>query len=151
MNDSTGDYSISIKGPGLSFQRECSFEEASRAIAALAGGAAKPAAVDVQKESRAASVEPVSIRERLDELGGKTKVEQILVISEWLISQNGMKSVTKDDIKSSFVDAAEPLPSNFPRDFANVLKRGWLATVHGDRNSFYVTQTGRKALTTKFE
>lgn len=151
MNDSAKSYEVVIKGPGLDFRRECTFEEASRAIAGLAGSVSPPPSQVLQDATLLQAPERVSLRERLDQLSVKTKVEQILVISEWLIGQTGMKSVTKDDIKSSFVDAAEPLPANFPRDFAKILKKGWLAPVHGDRSSFYVTQTGRKALAGGFE
>ena len=40
---------------------------------------------------------------------------------------------------------------NFHRDFMKVVKEGWLAPTHGEKDRFYPTTKGRKAIENRFD
>lgn len=149
MTDSEPLYLIEIRGPGMEFSAEVTLAKVANAISAVAGVVplkvgseiSAPSAVSVPSDTY-----HVSLREFLDQTRAKKKIEQILAIAEWLMGANGEQHVSRDQIRDSFAQAREPLPANFPRDFNDVLKKGWLASVHGNKNLFYVTTTGKKAL-----
>ena len=153
MDDSDEKYAVSIIGPGLTFERSVSLEQALLAASA-ASGQAMPAPVigkgPVTPARDDSGPYGVSLREQLNAVGATQKTQQILVIADWIISETGAKDVSRDDIKERFADASEPLPGNFARDFQKVLKAGWLTANHTDRSRYYVTTTGKKAIQGKF-
>ncbi len=153
MDDEGDRFELAITGPGFTFKREGDFAQVSRAIAAFAGELNEPKAMlkgGVGAEPTP-DTPPVSLRERLDEVGAKAKTEIILTIADWLIQQTRAKNVSRDEIQASFADASEPLPGNFHRDFMKVVKEGWLAPTHGEKDRFYPTTKGRKAIENRFD
>jgi hypothetical protein len=92
----------------------------------------------------------LSLREHLDQREATKKPEQILAIASYMLEIEGVEDVGREEIKSRFSMAREPLPANFPRDFGVVTRNGWLAPVHGKPDRYYITQSGVQALEGKF-
>jgi hypothetical protein len=136
-------FKLKLDGPGIAVTKEIDREVALNVLKVLLGGNNAGASTD---DSPAAHIAPLSLREFLDSVGAKKKVAQIVAISAFLHDVLKQKDVGRDEIKMKFAEAAEPMPANFPRDFAKTLKAGWLAPTHGNKDRFYVTQSGRSAL-----
>ncbi|TIM64927.1 MAG: hypothetical protein E5Y58_25745 [Mesorhizobium sp.] len=149
-----GGFSVSIKGTGLALEREVTADVAMALIAIIMGGkptygmgqpnpAEAPSAPD---DPYAKSSRRLSLREFLNETRATRNTEKIVAIAEFLNVQEQKTTFNGEDIKARFKSAAEPTPANFPRDFALVLKNGWVAEDPDATGSYYVTKTGRSAL-----
>jgi len=111
---------------------------------------------DLQAPSRTptaskGSERALSLREYLDQREATSKPNQIVAIANYLVEVEKLDDVGRDEIKSRFATAREPLPANFPRDFTTTLRNGWLAEVHGKPDRYYVTQSGTQALASNFK
>lgn len=154
MDDSETDYLLTIKGPDMDFKKQITLQAAVSALQAAIGvQPTAPVLMPTQAPllAEVGNTMPVSLREYFDKVNARKKIEQILAIADWRTSFDGVENVSREDIRASFADAREPLPANFPRDFNDVLRKGWLASTHTDKSRFYVTATGNRALTEGFK
>lgn len=78
-----------------------------------------------------------------------TSPETIAVIATWIMDTEQVESVSRADVSARYRDARLPLPGNFPRDFSQAVRKGFLAPVRGNNDQFYVTKTGRALLDSK--
>ena len=92
----------------------------------------------------------VSLREFLDEVHAKRKPDQIVTIGRYITQFEGQADFSRDEVKSRFSVALEPMPANFPRDFRVAERNGMIAKVHGKEGRFYITKTGLRAIKDKF-
>jgi len=99
---------------------------------------------------RSANGVPLSLRECLDKIGASKKPELITTIAHFICHYERQDDFSRDDVRSRFLTAREPLPRNFGRDFAVALTRGWIAEVHGKKSRFYVTAKGAQAINDNF-
>ena len=92
----------------------------------------------------------VALREYLDQVGASQKSPQIVAIAHYLVSHEGKATFTRDDVKSRFAAAKEPMPTNFPRDFGASIKSGMIAEAHQRPGEYYVTKTGIQFIERRF-
>jgi hypothetical protein len=119
----------------------------------MGGGApsvTNPSSVGSKGAPRSADGVSLSLREYLDKIGASKKPDQITTIAHYLCDYERQDDFSRDDIRSRFLTAREPLPANFGRDFAVALRNGWVAEVHGKKNRFYVTAKGTQAINNNF-
>lgn len=152
MPNSDGEsFKLKLEGPGIIVSTSVDRVTALSVIRVLMGDAAGGGLGPRQGASNGVGEQdadnaPLSLREYLDGVGAKTKVAQIVAIAAYVLDFSGQKDVGRDEIKTRFAEAAEPMPANFPRDFGKVLRAGWMAPTHANKDRFYVTQSGRAAL-----
>jgi hypothetical protein len=163
--DQTGEkYQVTIKGPGLTVEREVGESKAFEILGIVMAGSAQTPARDIPaRESTTAARRPVeeataqkssnrkqSLREYLDEVEAKRNPDKILAIAKYVADDTGNDRFASDDVKARFPDAAERVPGNYGRDFRWVVRNGWIASAGSGTDEFYVTGKGDKALAEKF-
>ena len=89
---------------------------------------------------------PLSLREYLDSVNAKKKADQIVAIGSFLLNYENRSNFSRDEVRSRFASAHEPIPTNFFRDFKTALKSGMIAQVHQKEGFFYVTNLGIQAV-----
>lgn len=148
----TRKYTLSLKGDGMTVDREIDEGTALEVVALVMTGGTAVEAGDgivvrhsVPRPRRGGQ----SLREYIDEVEAKRNPEVILAIAKYISNETG-KNFTRDDVRSRFQEAAEPVPGNYGRDFRWTMRNGWIAAVVGAQNEHYVTGTGDKALNEKF-
>lgn len=164
-DDTTNDlarqtYALSLKGEGMTVDRKIDEATALEVIAIVmssAGGTTTTttATGDTMRDSRSQATRTrrrgaQSLREYLDAVDAKRNPDKILAIARHTIDGLSKGTVTRDEVRGRFKDAAEPVPGNYGRDFTWVVKNGWLAPDAADKNEYYVTDTGDAALDAKF-
>lgn len=135
---------LKIKGPGISFERNISFEMAAGLIGWVVSGrptSAPPEHVTGRAVGQGAT-DALSVGEMIVSHRASTNADRVLVIASYLASRGS--EITRDEVKKAFAVAGEAMPKNFPRDFKIALDNKWLSTEDGKR--FYVTATGKKRL-----
>jgi hypothetical protein len=147
-------FSLRLIGEGINVERQIDHRAALQVLQVLmAGGdpiATGPSSVGVKSDARLANGVTLSLREYLDKIGASKKPDQITTIAHYISHHEGQEDFGRDDIRSRFSTAREPLPANFARDFGAALKSGWIAEVHGKKNRFYVTAKGTQAINNGF-
>jgi hypothetical protein len=149
MADSN-EISVKIEGSGLSFVGKVSLRQAIEMlrIASLTSDEvttlSHPPAAASNKEPK--SMHGLSLREAVDHAAPKTSAETIAVIGAWLMDEEGLEDLSRQDIRDRYQDARLAAPGNYPRDFSAAVQKGFLAPTKADKNRFYVTKTGRKLL-----
>lgn len=151
----TRKYTLSLKGEGMAVEREIDEDMALEVLGIVMGGGGgvdTTHAEDKQGASRAKARRNgrQSLREYLDEVQAKRNPDKILAIAKYAIENTDKGTVTRNDVKTGFKDAAEAVPGNYGRDFRWVVRNGWLAQDSSNKNEFYVTDTGSEALEQKF-
>ncbi len=76
--------------------------------------------------------------------------DKILAIGDYMLECEGAEDFGRVEVKSRFRTAGEAMPKNFTRDFGWALKNGWIAEDPNKPDRFYVTRTGKTALSEKF-
>jgi hypothetical protein len=152
-------YKLTLKGGGLSVDREVDQATAFQILAAVMGGATRPAVtlsgrgaahtVDVTRPQPPA-VGGLSLREHMDEFEPRRNPDKILAIAAYLTDMREMETFTSDDVKKEFRSASEPVPGNYARDWRWTISNGWIAKADGFPGEYYVTGKGRDALSAKF-
>lgn len=144
------DISVKIDGAGLSFSGTVTLRQAVEMLRI-----ASMAEEDFNKApylsgGAGAQSEPnthgLSLREAIDHAEPKNSAETIAVIGAWLMDEEGLTELTRQDIRDRYQDARLAAPGNYPRDFSVCVQKGFLAPTKSDKNKFYVTRTGRKLL-----
>jgi hypothetical protein len=158
---SGNEYSVQITGDGITIERHVSSEVARRLINIIMGAQEvdQADADDTTKArdestghypSQNAKGRRISLREFLDQYSAGNNPEKVVAIGEYIESVESKNDFTREDIKTRFRSAGEPAPANFPRDFANALKYGWVAEDIQASGRYYVTQSGRDAMLSGF-
>lgn len=153
-------YSISIRGTNFEMDREIEEPAALSVISLLMGGRPMAGAgpASVVKSARQAETPTIdegsgahalSPGEFLSEVEAKRNPDKIVALAEYL-RLNGDSTFSKDEIKDLFQAAHEPQPANFPRDFNAAAEAKLIAPVQGEKDAFYVTNTGQKAVGNRF-
>ena len=152
-------YKLTLTGGGLSVDREVDEATAFQIVAAVMGGAPLPRvtsagvggahAADLVRSRRSAAGR-LSLREHMDEFEPKRNPDKILAIAAYLVDTREAETFTPDDVKKEFRNASEPVPANYARDWSWVVSNGWIAKDDDEPGEFYITQTGREALSQKF-
>ena len=78
------------------------------------------------------------------------KPDQIVTIGHYVMHFEGQDDFSRDDVKTRFSIAREPMPANFSRDFALAEKSGMIAKVHGKEGHYYITKVGLSSVQNKF-
>jgi hypothetical protein len=151
-------YKLTLTGGGLTVDRDLDQATAFQVLAVVMGGATLPPIQSVSTGGGRVADLPrthtavgrLSLREHMDEFEPKRNPDKILAIAAYLVDVRGTETFTPDDVKKEFRSAAEPLPANYPRDWAWAVSNGWLAKADDEPGEFYITQRGREALTQKF-
>jgi hypothetical protein len=144
-------YALSLKGEGITVERDVSADIARDIIAVVLGGGTSVRRVPHATPMRG-SAQPttgISLREFIDAAGAKKNPQIATAIGLYLIDHDGQDRFTRGDVKSKFSDAGEPTPSNIGRDVALAKTSGWIA--EEPRNEFYVTDSGRRAVEAGFQ
>jgi hypothetical protein len=145
-------FALQLTGEGINIEREIDQRAALQVLQIVMGGAITVPASVAGPVGNAQSKETVSLslREYLDKIGASKKPDQITTIAHYSCEYEKQEDFDREDIRSRFLTAREPLPGNFGRDFGVALKNGWLAEVHGKKNRFYVTAKGVQAINNQF-
>lgn len=153
MTESDNDFfRLSLSGEGINIDKRVDRETALAIVAAVLGRSAEPAESRKKSSSLQSMAAPaVSLRKYLDEVAAPNKHDQIAAIGHYILTHEGKASFSRDDIKTHYAVAREPMPANFPRDFNNAIKGGLIQEVHGERGRFYVTVKGENAIEYKFK
>lgn len=92
----------------------------------------------------------MTVGEFIDDCGAKRNPEKITAIGYYLEVRLGQGSFTKEEVKSQFRPAGEPVPGNYSRDFSDAITQRWIAEDADTRGRFYVANTGKSAIASKF-
>jgi len=145
----TRDISVKIEGSGLSFNGNVSLRQAVemlRIASMTDNDLTKLSEKSKQEDVNANKMSGLSLREAIDLAAPKNSPETIAVIGAWLMEEEGLPDLSRQDIRDRYQDARLAAPGNYPRDFSGAVQKGFLAPTKGDKSRFYVTRTGRKLL-----
>lgn len=160
MNDIQ--YDLKLSGAGLQIDQKIDQPTARAIVNLVLGGTSEPpaskpvgpatgppgvATPTVPPEER--STDDISVGEFIAEVHAKRNPDKIVAMGDYL-KRNGKAEFTAEDIKPMFQNAGEPTPANFARDWRWAQNSKWIAPVNGSDKSFYVTNTGSKAVESKF-
>ena len=152
--NSAEEFDLSISGDGINVERKIDSKTLA-AILALAIGtqraddATSPIPRDVDVTSPLPEI-PMSLREYLDKVGASRKPDQIIAIGHFISHYEHQSDFSRDEIRSRFSIAREPMPKNFSRDINLAIKAGMLAKVHQKPGYYYVTKAGISAIERHF-
>jgi hypothetical protein len=170
-----GAFEVSVKGDGISVVRHVDQDTALSVIATLLGGgsstfarssppvdrgASRPQTFSVAQEPQSGVPDErdgiladprITVGEFIHACNALRYPAKITAIGYFLQVRNNAQSFTKDQVKAQFRPAGEALPGNFPRDFSDAISKRWLAPSPGDKDQYFVTNTGIAAIGAKFE
>lgn len=144
-------YKLTLMGSGISIDREIDQATAERVVQAVFGTHQMESSQALRGPDQQNDVQPLSLREVLEESGARTIPEKIVVIGAYLRDQHAEGSFTREDNKGKFRTAGEPAPANYPRDFSKAIHAGWIAEDHQNPGQFYVTRRGDEILSKRFD
>lgn len=148
----TEEFELKLSGDGINIDKKIDRQTAAEVMAAVLGvrpesiGSGQTRNTRSQKESE----EQMSLREFLDEVKAVRKPDQIVAIGHYICHQEEQSNFSRDDVKTRFSTAKEPMPANFARDFGLAMKTGMVAEAHKQAGRFYVTKTGIQAVKRHF-
>jgi hypothetical protein len=144
-------FTVSITGSGVEFKREVDANRLALILTVVMGGELYDPSISsrVNIHMRAEPAK-ISLREFLNEVKATTKPDQIVAIGQYMASHEGKETFSRDEIKSRFQSAREPLPANFPRDFGAAIGKGMIAEDHAAAGQYYVTKTGAEVVSRQF-
>ena len=152
--DETRTYKVTLVGEGTSFERDITEAVALEILATIMGDAppsARSGAIQAEvPRTGAGSGRAQSVREYIDQSEPKRNVDRILAIAGYLEDVRDVDTFSADDVRRGFRDAKEKVPGNYSRDFSWAVKNGWLSPDDDVPGEYYVTETGRTALNSKF-
>lgn len=149
-------YQLTLKGAGVTIERTIPESVALSVISIVMGGDAGPA--PMPRRNPPATTLPgggtgrpgVTVGEFMTAVEAKRHPDKILAFGAYLMDEMGRETFTRDEVRSMFQRAAEPVPANFHRDFTWAVSNRWLGEQTDTPGAYYVTITGRKALENKF-
>ena len=155
-------YKLSLSGGGLKFDHEVDQATARAVLNLVLGGGSPPRAPDSHQRAPANGEEAglridashprgnnLSVGEFIAQVAARRNPDKIVAIGAYL-KQEGKSEFTAEDIKPMFQQAGESTPGNFARDWRWAQTAKWIAPVGGRGKSFYVTNTGLKAVEAQF-
>ncbi len=146
-------FKVTVSGEGVSVDRTVSQETALSVIAIIMGRTAtepkRGSAPITATRAGVGTHVPESAGEYLAESKAKRHPEKILALGAFL-TETGRQTFTSDEVKAQFPMAGEPVPANFPRDFAWAVRIRWIAESPGMGGHYYVTKTGLEAVQRRF-
>ena len=147
-------FSLKISGNGINIERQIDNKTVA-AILSLAIGSQKSDDITMPIQRKFDVTDPLaetptSLREYLDEVGASRKPDQIVAIGHFISRYENRSDFSRDEIRSQFSIAREPMPKNFSRDLNLAIKAGMLAKVHQKPGYFYVTKAGISAIERHF-
>ena len=143
--DTEDTFAVSLKGQGISLEKEVDKRTALAIFAAVMG---ETEMVEAQRPNQAGALSfkaKLSLREFLTEVDPKTHNERIVAIGHYLHEQKSQDAFSKDDIEAGYKSAREKLPKNLSRDLGRTVAAGLIDEADGNA-TFYVTNTGAKAV-----
>lgn len=148
-------YDLSLKGAGLTIERKIPESLALSVVALIMGGdgsrlAPRRGPATPAGGAGAGQGLGTTVGEYLTEVEAKRNPDKILAFGAYLMDEMGRETFTRDEVRSMFQKAAEPVPGNFHRDFTWAVQNRWLGEQPGTPGAYYVTKTGRTALGNKF-
>jgi hypothetical protein len=162
MTEQAGEapYQLTLNGNGLSVQRNI-HEDVARHILNVVLGGAPIGAVEATRaglghatpssaNARESTLPPISLREFIDNCGAKRNPDRILAIGIFMMDHEGAQDFGREEVKARFRTAGEPVPGNYPRDFAWTIHNGWIAEDPANPARHYVTRKGKDAIAQKF-
>lgn len=152
------EYDLTLKGAGLTIERKVTESIALAVVSLVMGGDGsrlaprRGAAAFPGNPAASASVQgqAMTVGEYLSEVEAKRNPDKILAFGAYLMDEMGRETFTRDELRSMFQKAAEPVPGNFHRDFTWAVQNRWLGEQTDAPGAYYVTKTGRTALGNKF-
>lgn len=146
------EFELKLSGDGINIDKKIDRQTAAEVMAAVLGVRAAPIGSGQTHNARSPneSEEQMSLREFLDEVKAIRKPDQIVAIGHYICHQEGQSNFSRDDVKTRFSTAKEPMPANFARDFGLAMKAGMVAEAHQQAGRFYVTKTGIQAIERHF-
>jgi hypothetical protein len=150
------EYDLTLKGAGVTIERRIPESLALSVVALVMGGVPasnplrRPASVQGLAIRPAVVGQGVTVGEFMTAVEAKRNPDKILAFGAFISDELSRPTFTRDEVRSMFQQAAEPLPANFHRDFTWAVSNRWLGEQVGTPGAYYVTGTGRKALETKF-
>lgn len=158
MTNQPIEYKLTLKGDGITVERNVSEQIAKEIISMVLAGDSRSSttqqpttSVSSQPSELSSTSKKKSLREYLNEVNARKNPQKILAIAHYLSTHMGKGMVSVTNIRPQFRLANEPLPANLNRDFQTAAQNGWIAPDHEGYKMFYITQTGLDALENKFE
>jgi hypothetical protein len=160
--EETPEYKLSLKGEGVSVERDVTKEVALAVINVALGGrpavgaAATHTCVTARRrtgspaELGAGEAERVTPGEYIEHRNARTNPEKITAFGVYLRETRDQETFTREDIKGMFRAAHETAPANFGRDFRAALTSRWIASEEGSTDRYWVTGTGQRAVAEQF-
>lgn len=146
-------FALKLSGDGINVDREIDRDIALRVLNIVLGdrGTIAPTGTHGGRTVTGSNGRvPLSLREYLDEAQPTRKPDQIVTIAHFVCEHEGAEDFSREEVRSRFPAAREPIPANFARDFAWTLKNGWIAEVPGKNGRYYVTAKGIQAVESRF-
>lgn len=140
---------ITIKGAGLSYEKEIGEDVAGQIMAlclSFQEGDLDSGKAGSGLQVRRSGPQRESAAEYLNRHAPKRNPDKILTLAGFLKESHNKDSFQQGEIKSLFRDAGELMPANLTRDFKWVVSSGWIAPDPTKKGSFYITNTGLKVL-----
>ena len=158
---SNTEYSVSIKGEGLTFEQNVTLELAKRLVAMAASSGMMAARTDqlvqgggsghaIPDQHGAEVLDHLAMSEYISTHSAARNIEKITAIGEYLKVYRGKTTFTNQDVASGFEEAGDPVPKNLNRDVVWTKKVGWIAPKMGADGEYYVTTSGRAAIKGNF-
>jgi hypothetical protein len=150
-------YHVSLKGGGIAVDRDVPEAVAVAVVTLVMGGSAAlplaggPAPVGRRGQQQGSLVAGDTVGEFVQASGASTSPEKIAAMALYLTDYRDKGEFSRAELKAQFRTAGEPNPSNFPRDLQKAVASRWIAPVEGSKDAFFVTNTGRTAVTERFE
>jgi len=160
MSNKSSTIQIKISGPGIQFEHEISTQQTSAIVSFVLDGSSQLSQTIIHGQSQGANVGPIppqhssgsqlSLREFLNEHEPKRIPEFITAIASFLKSHRNLTTFTKENLISAFEEAQETQPAYLTRDITWTVKIGWIAPKTAQKDTYYITSTGEKAVSSKF-
>jgi hypothetical protein len=147
-------YDLQLKGDGISVSRRVSQSVALQIISVAMGATDIGSGTAIQAPRtthQPRSGQVIAIREFLNNSSAKSNPDKITAIAIYLRDHLQRETFSREDVKSLFRKAGEPVPGNYARDFALAVSSGWIAEAHDTSGEYYVTNSGQQALTEGFQ
>ena len=148
------DFNLKISGEGINVERKIDSQTLAAVMAAIIGAQrfdSQAGLVPTNAEATPPLQQPfMALREYLDKVEATRKQDQIVAIGHFISHYEAQPHFSRDEVRSHFSIAREPMPKNFARDFGLAVKAGMIAEVHQKHGFFYVTKTGISAVERHF-
>lgn len=155
---SDDEYKVTVEGPGLTVNRTVSKELCDQVVVLLLTGSIgrtqatqRPAALTHAPTTRSQTGEEIhSVREFIDSVEAKRAPDKITAFAAFLRAHRGMEHFGRPDLVQCYEEAAERVPKNLSRDIQWALRSGWIAPKSGQKDTYFLTNSGTKAVEEKF-